>query len=238
MNRIAKCLVVSLVLATGSVFAQEAEDVSDGAVGYTPVLLSMASPVSFPYGSHMWDVRGVALGLFYTDAPKVYGINLTPFGANLNRSEMYGLDVAGLFTWCQDVSYGVKLTLVANVANKESAGVEIGSVSMQRQFKGIDVELALAVGESMEGFQAAFVGTCNKEYAKGLTMAAGANLAKEMTGCQIAGVFNQTDYLKGCQIGLFNFAKECPKGLQIGLVNIIVDNQIKALPIVNGYFGE
>lgn len=238
MNRIAKCLVVSLMLAATSVFAQEAEDTADGAVGYTPILLSLASPVSFPYGNHMWDVKGVALGLFYTDAPKVYGVDFTPFGGNLNRAEMYGVDAAGLFTWCQDESYGVKLTLIANIANKESAGVEIGSISMQRQFKGVDIELALAVGESMEGLQAAFVGTCNKEYTKGLTMAVGANLAKEVTGGQIAGVFNQTDYLKGCQIGLFNFAKECPKGLQIGLINVIVDNKIKALPIVNGYFGE
>jgi hypothetical protein len=238
MNRIAKSLVLSLALATGSVFAQEAEDVSGGAVGYTPVLLSLASPVSFPYGSHMWDVRGVALGLFYTDAPKVYGINFTPFGANLNRDEMYGVDAAGLFTWCQDDAYGLRATLLANVSGGETAGVQLGSVSYQRRFQGIDVELALAIGEEMEGVQAAFVATCNKEKTTGLTMAAGVNLATEVKGCQIAGIFNETDYLTGCQIGLFNFAKECPKGLQIGLINIIVDNKIKALPIVNGYFGE
>lgn len=103
---------------------------------------------------------------------------------------------------------------------------------------GIDVELALAVGEAMEGWQTAFVATCNKNYTKGLTMAAGVNMASEVVGCQIAGLFNETDYLKGCQIGLFNFAKECPCGVQIGLINVIVDNQIKALPLFNGYFGE
>lgn len=238
MNRIAKSLVLSLALATGSVFAQEAEDVSGGAVGYTPVLLSLASPVSFPYGSHMWDVRGVALGLFYTDAPKVYGISFTPFGANLNRADMYGVDAAGLFTWCQGNAYGVRGTLGVNLGNAETAGVQLGSISWQRKFQGIDFELALAVGETMEGWQMAVLGTCNKEKTTGLNVAVGANLAKEVKGCQIAGIFNETDYLTGCQIGLFNFAKECPKGLQIGLINIIVDNKIKALPIVNGYFGE
>ena len=105
-------------------------------------------------------------------------------------------------------------------------------------FQGIDVELALAVGESCEGLQAAFIATCNKNKTTGLNMAAGVNLAEEVHGCQIAGIFNETDELTGCQIGLFNFAKECPKGLQIGLINVIVDNQIKALPFVNGYFGE
>ena len=103
---------------------------------------------------------------------------------------------------------------------------------------GVDVELALAIGEAMEGWQTAFVATCNKKYTKGLTMAAGVNMAPEVVGCQIAGLFNETDYLRGVQIGLFNFAKECPHGLQVGLINVIVDNQIKALPLVNGYFGE
>ena len=49
-------------------------------------------------------------------------------------------------------------------------------------------------------------------------------------------MFNYTDELHGCQIALVNFARECPWGFQIGLVNIIMDNKIKVLPIVNGYF--
>lgn len=238
MNRFAKMAVVALAMTVTTVFAQEAEDTDSGAQGYTPVLLGLASPVCFPYGSAQWDVRGLALSLFYTDAPKVYGLNLVPAGGTLNRDEMYGLDIAPLFTWCQKENAGVRLTLLANIANGDTYGVEIGSISYQRAMYGIDVELALAVGESMEGLQAAFVGTCNKNYTKGITMAAGVNMASEVVGCQMGGLFNQTDYLKGCQIGLFNFAKECPGGLQIGLVNVIVDNQIKALPLVNGYFGE
>lgn len=239
MNSFAKFAFVAALTAAVPAFAQETEDVPEsGAQGYTPVLVGLASPVCFPYGSAQWDVRGVAFSLFYTDAPKVYGVNLVPFGAALNRDEMYGVDIAPLFTWCQKNAYGVRLSLGAHLSNAENCGVQIGTVSYQRMFEGVDVELAAAIGESSKGIQAAFVATCNKEKTTGLNMAAGVNLAQEVVGCQIAGIFNETDELTGCQIGLFNFAKECPKGLQIGLINVIVDNQIKALPIVNGYFGE
>jgi hypothetical protein len=62
------------------------------------------------------------------------------------------------------------------------------------------------------------------------------NLAEKAYGCQVAGVFNMTDELHGCQIGLVNYARECPWGFQIGLVNLIMDNKVKVLPFVNGYF--
>ncbi|MBQ4439806.1 MAG: hypothetical protein II909_01540 [Kiritimatiellae bacterium] len=238
MNRFAKYMFMAALAAAIPAFAQEAEDVGEGAQGYTPILLGLASPVSIPYGNAQWDVRGVGLSLFYTDAPKVYGLNLVPCGAALNRDEMYGVDIAPVFTWCQKNAYGVRLALGGHISNAENCGVQIGGISFQRMFQGIDVELALAVGESCEGLQAAFIATCNKNKTTGLNMAAGVNLAEEVHGCQIAGIFNETDELTGCQIGLFNFAKECPKGLQIGLINVIVDNQIKALPFVNGYFGE
>ena len=45
-----------------------------------------------------------------------------------------------------------------------------------------------------------------------------------------------TEELHGAQISLVNYADYCPSGFQIGLVNIIMSNQIKVLPLVNGYF--
>jgi hypothetical protein len=45
-----------------------------------------------------------------------------------------------------------------------------------------------------------------------------------------------TKELHGAQVGLINYTEDCPSGFQIGIVNIILQNRIKFLPIVNGYF--
>jgi hypothetical protein len=45
-----------------------------------------------------------------------------------------------------------------------------------------------------------------------------------------------TKELNGAQVGLINYTEDCPAGFQIGLVNIILQNKIKFLPFVNGYF--
>ena len=81
-------------------------------------------------------------------------------------------------------------------------------------------------------------GICNIaiEQSYGASIAIGGNYAKVAYGLQLAPVFNFTDELHGCQIGLVNYARECPWGFQIGLVNMIMDNRIKVLPILNGYF--
>ena len=62
------------------------------------------------------------------------------------------------------------------------------------------------------------------------------NIADKAYGAQVALAYNQADELHGCQIGLVNYCRECPWGFQIGIVNIILDNKVKVLPIINGYF--
>ena len=90
--------------------------------------------------------------------------------------------------------------------------------------------------QRLTGAAVSLVFTMAEEETYGCTIAGGVNLAPKAYGCQVAGVFNMTDELHGCQIGLVNYARECPWGFQIGLVNIILDNKVKVLPIVNGYF--
>ena len=90
--------------------------------------------------------------------------------------------------------------------------------------------------QRLTGAAVSLVFTMVDEESCGCTIAGGVNLAPKAYGCQVAGVFNMTDELHGCQIGLVNYARECPWGFQIGLVNIILDNKVKVLPIINGYF--
>ena len=53
-----------------------AEEEEEGAIGWTPVAIGLASPVQLPWGMARWDVFGLDLNLFYSDAPKMYGIGI------------------------------------------------------------------------------------------------------------------------------------------------------------------
>ena len=114
--------------------------------------------------------------------------------------------------------------------------MDAGGFGYHNEIYGIDLELIGTMQKKITGFDAGLVFNLTEDESCGLNIAGGVNMAKTAYGCQIAGVFNYTDELHGCQIALVNFARECPWGFQIGLVNIIMDNKIKVLPIVNGYF--
>jgi hypothetical protein len=59
-----------------TVRAQDVEEVEEGAVGWTPVAVSLASPVQLPWGHARWDVFGLDLGLFITDRPRYMALIL------------------------------------------------------------------------------------------------------------------------------------------------------------------
>ena len=86
------------------------------------------------------------------------------------------------------------------------------------------------------GMQVGGLATVSAEESYGLNVAGLANLAKTAYGLQLALLFNYTTELHGAQISLINYTEACPSGFQIGLVNIIMQNRLKFLPIVNGYF--
>ena len=52
--------------ATVPAFAEEEEE---GAIGWTPIAFGLASPVQLPWGLARWDVFGLDLNVFYSDAP-------------------------------------------------------------------------------------------------------------------------------------------------------------------------
>src|SRR5574344_1502721 len=37
------------------------------AIGWTPIAVSLCSPVQIPWGSHTWDVFGLNLGILWSD---------------------------------------------------------------------------------------------------------------------------------------------------------------------------
>ena len=228
------CLAAAVAAVAGSIRAQEEEEIEEGAVGWTPIAVSLASPVQLPWGHAKWDVFGLDLGIFYNGSPKVYGLDVAC--ATVCTDDSIGLIVGPVFNYSATDVYGMRATLIANICRGSVYGLEAGGFGYHNYVCGANLEFLGSMCNRLTGAAASLVFTMADEETCGCTIAGGVNLATKAYGCQVAGVFNMTDELHGCQIGLVNYARECPWGFQIGLVNIILDNKVKVLPIVNGYF--
>ena len=103
MNKYVKIGVAAAALsAVVPAFAEEAaaevEVEEEGAIGWTPVAVGLASPVQLPWGCHKWDVYGLNLGLFWSDAPKVYGLDITGL-ASATRDDLCGMKITAFCNW-------------------------------------------------------------------------------------------------------------------------------------------
>ena len=231
-------LAALAVAAVTPVFAAEEEEVSTEyeAIGWTPIAIGIASPVQLPWGRAVWDVFGLDLNILYSDAPKMYGLGIGGI-AMATRDEMMGLQVSALCNWATRDVAGMRATLGGNIAYGNTYGVEGGLFGYrQGEFWGWDTEFLGSYEDYMWGLEIAGICNITMEQSYGAAIAIGGNYAKKAYGLQLGAIFNFTDELHGCQIGLVNYARECPWGFQIGFVNMIMDNSIKVLPIVNGYF--
>lgn len=237
MNRMFKVGVAAFALAAVMpAFAQENETVSEeGPVGWTPVAIGLATPVQLPWGLDRWDVFGLDLNLFYSDAPKMYGLDIGGF-ATTCRDDNMGLTASGLFNLaCKDV-YGLRATLGLNMCAGTVYGMDAGLIGLRNTLKGVDVHFLGAAQQNISGLAVSGLANVTAVESYGATIAGLTNLARTSYGLQLALLFNMTEELHGCQIALVNFADDCPNGFQVGLVNIIMSNTVKVLPLVNGYF--
>jgi hypothetical protein len=222
------------VAAAVCAHAQESEaEVS--AVGWTPVAVGLASPVQLPWGAAKWDVYGLDFNLFYSDAPKMYGVDIAGLAA-VTRCDLRGLQVSGLFNYGLANVYGARISFGLNMCPNTVYGLEMGAVGLRSDLVGCDVSLLGSVQHSVCGFAIGGLATVIDKEMCGCTMAGIANIAPVVHGCQLGVLFNMAEELHGAQIALVNFSEYCENGFQIGLVNIIMSNQIKVLPIVNGRF--
>ena len=236
MNKCMKFGIVAAALAAvvPAVAADEVEVEDEGAVGWTPVAIGLASPVQLPWGSHRWDVFGLNLGIIWTDAPKMYGLDVTGI-ASASRSDLKGMKVTGFCNWNDEDVYGLRATLGGNFCWGTEYGADFGLFAVRKVMWGLDVEFVGSYQDEFHGVQIAGLANVSTKLSYGAGIAMGCNWAPTMYGCDVA-LFNYTHELHGCQIGVVNYATECPWGFQIGLVNIIMDNSWKVLPIVNGFF--
>lgn len=238
MKKFIKVGSVALAIAMSvPAFAEEAEVEDEGAIGWTPIAIGVFSPVQIPWGSARWDVFGIDLGILWADAPKMYGLGVSGI-AMATRDDMMGVQVSGLCNWASKDVYGLRATIGANITFGDTYGVDAGMFAYREgEFWGWDTNFLGNYGEKgLWGVALAGLLNLNMEQSYGFTCAIGGNMAPKAYGLQLAGIFNFTDELHGFQVGLVNFARTCPWGLQLGLVNVIMDNQIKVLPLVNLYF--
>lgn len=215
----------------------ETETSSTGyeAIGWTPVAIGLASPVQIPWGRATWDVFGIDINALYSDAPKMYGLGIGGL-AMACRDKMKGIQISGLCNWNTVDSYGMRVSVGANVAFGTTYGVDIGAFGYRPAMWGWDTEFLGSYQEEIHGLQIGGLCNASSKLSYGGAIAVGGNWAKTAYGLQLGALFNFTDELHGFQIGLVNFARECPWGLQLGLVNIILDNRFKVLPLINFYF--
>lgn len=239
MKKTLKTVVAAIAVAGSlNLFADKVKDglePEEGVIGWTPVAIGLATPIQLPYGLNRWDVYGLDLNLFYADAPEMVGLDIGGLGT-LVRNDMYGVQFAGLVNFnCCNV-YGVRATLGLNWYGEKSYGLDLGMCSFGDTFCGAQAYFLGSIQRELTGFSAAGLANVTENQSYGCTLAGIANLAKVSYGFQGAFIFNMTEELHGAQLALVNWATECPSGFQIGLVNIILDNKIKVLPFVNGFF--
>ena len=230
----------ALAVATSvCAFAENADvnvvEEEEGAIGWTPIAIGIASPVQLPWGSHKWDVFGLDLNAIWTDAPKMYGLGIGGV-AMATRDDLKGLQIAGLCNWASKDVCGLRATIGGNIGFGNTYGMDIGLFGYRSgEFWGWDTEFIGAYQPKFWGLQISGLANVATEQSYGCSIALLCNWAPVDYGFDL-GIFNYTTELHGCQIGLVNYAKECPWGFQIGLVNIIMDNSWKVLPLINCYF--
>lgn len=235
MNRTFKIGLAALALTAATpAFAQDIEE-EEGPIGFTPVAIGLATPVQLPWGINRWDVFGLDLNVFYSDAPKMYGVDIGGL-ATLVRDKTKALVVSALGNVAFENVYGLRATLGLEYCAKGVYGADLGLVGVRDDLHGLDVEFLGTYQRKVCGLQVSGLANVATEESYGANIAGLANLSKTAYGLQFAFIFNMTEELHGAQIGLVNYTADCPSGFQIGLVNIIMQNRIKVLPIVNGYF--
>ena len=240
MKKSMKFGIVALALAAVvPSFAENADVETESeyeAIGWTPIAVSLCSPVQIPWGSHTWDVFGLNLGILWSDTPKMYGLGLGTL-AMANRDDVMGLETTAFCNWATKNVYGMRVTLGANITFGTTYGVDMGAFAYRPgDMWGWDTEFLGIYTKNAWGLQIAGLINLTTEQSYGCSIAVGGNMAKRAYGCQVGGIFNFTDELHGAQVGIVNFAKECPWGFQVGIVNIIMENVIPVLPIVNASF--
>lgn len=222
--------------AQQDVEAEEVEEVEvEGTVGWTPVAIGLATPVQLPWGINMWDVYGLDFNVFYSDAPKMYGLDIGGF-ATVVRKDTVGCVFSALFNGAFGDVYGLRATPGVNLTDGTVYGAEMGLIGLREKIYGLDIQFLGSAQHNVCGLQMSGLANVSDVESYGCTVAGGANIARDAYGLQFACLFNMAEELHGAQVGLVNYADYCPNGFQVGLVNIIMSNQLKVLPFVNGCF--
>ena len=196
------------------------------AADYTPVMVSLVTPVQAPYSSY--DVKGFRLSLLYGDCQDFTGLDVGVI--DHTSGDFTGLAIGGI-NIADDCLCGVQLGLVnwngnGNTApGRRSVGVQFGAVNYADSFCGLQDGYLNVSSGAFRGMQYGFVNCAH-------------DIFGAQSGCYfILGVNVVYGVMNGCQIGIVNYAHRVDKGCQIGLVNIIANNGwLPVLPILNGGF--
>ncbi len=200
--------------------------VACAAADYTPVMVSLVTPVQVP--SRDYDVGGFRLSLIYGDCQGFKGLDIglaQRAAGDFTGIALGGINIAGgrflggqvgAVNWCYDATTSW---------TRRSIGGQIGLLNRAGAFCGLQYGVANVATVSFAGLQD---GLFNYSY----------DLHGLQCGLYLIGAINvASGSVRGCQIGLINVAETMECGLQVGLLNIISNKGwLPVLPLVNGHF--
>ena len=244
-----KLAIASAVFALGaSVFAAETqeaeqtdafhESVKEESKNFTPVQISLASPLSVTWGER--DVYGLKANIFYGYSRNVYGLDLGLVGSNLGK--FAGLQLNG-FSVVDGDGCGVQFGALGNFVAKNFRGVQVGGLINWCRSEGVgsddESELTAGVQLALFNFASGIYGVqlgamnWNSYTAKGCDLGFVNVAQSDFSGLQL-GAFNYTKgVFKGVQCGVFNMVFGMSDGLQLGLVNASDDHNGAQIGLLN-----
>lgn len=126
--------------------------------------------------------------------------------ANLNRTEMDGVQLSGIMNVVGGRSSGFQVAGITNQVYQEAHGVQLAGLRNK-------------VNRSFSGLQAAGIYSKAGGILEGLQLSGLFNSAGHLKGTQISGVINKASTSSGFQLGLVNLL-DTASGTSVGLVNI------------------
>jgi hypothetical protein len=163
------------------------------------------------------EMKGIQTSVFANVVgDKTSGIQLSGF-ANVVGDEMKGIQASGFANVVGDNMKGIQASGFANVVGDEMKGIQLSG-------------FANVVGDCMKGLQIAGIGNVVENvsgiqiagiYNRGLKKDGERQLISVATGVQIAGIYNRIHTLRGLQIGLVSVTDTIEKGVSLSLVNIV-----------------
>lgn len=192
-----------------------------GLIAKAPVQASLIPSISTRGMMNSQINSSFSLNVFGGYTGGVQGVEMAGL-YNINRMNVYALQMAGIFNTVGGSVKGVQLAGIYNNVFGDLKGLQMSCI--HNSVKGSQIGLQMTgiynnVKKDSKGLQIAGIQNTVSGSQNGLQISAGYNIGKDtVRGAQITGLFNYAKELNGIQFGLVNIT-DSPSGYSFGLLN-------------------